>query len=185
MAVMNDVESESARSWLWVAALVLAALTLGMSFAHVSELPAKMGYGPDLWTRLTHTLYGSFADVGGPIEVMNVLLLAGLACAVRGRRNVCGYVIVAAGCFLAALLVWAMVVQPVNTHVAHWSIGSVPAGWQAWRSRWEYGHTARFAVMLVGYGALARAAVSRHQLPSARTTGVHGEPERQVAGDAR
>lgn len=179
---MNDVKSESARSWLWIAALVLAALTLGMSFAHVLELPAKMSYGPDLWTRLSHTLYGSFAGVGGPIEVVNVLLLVRLAYAVRGRRGVRSYAVVAAGCFLLALLVWAVVVQPVNAHVAHWSIGSVPSGWQAWRSRWEYGHTARFALMLVGYGVLVRAVVGRHQLPIARTTGLHGEPERQVAG---
>ncbi len=176
---MNDVKCESARSWLWCAALVLAALTVGMSLAHVLELPAKMTYGPDLWTQLTPTLYRSFADVGGPIEGMNVLLLAGLAYAVRGRRKVCVYVMVAAGCFLAALLVWAVVVQPVNTHVAHWSIGSVPAGWQAWRTRWEYGHTARSALMLIGYGVLVRAAVSRHQLPGARTARVHGKPERR------
>jgi hypothetical protein len=47
-------------------AVVLAALTMGLAFAHTLELPQKLAYDPATWTQLQHSLYRYFAVIGGP-----------------------------------------------------------------------------------------------------------------------
>jgi hypothetical protein len=47
-------------------AVVLAALTMGLAFAHTRELPQKLAYEAATWTQLQHGLYRYFAMVGGP-----------------------------------------------------------------------------------------------------------------------
>jgi len=40
-------------------AVVLAALTMGLAFAHTLELPRKLDYDAATWTQLQHSLYRS------------------------------------------------------------------------------------------------------------------------------
>ena len=54
-------------------AVVLAALTMGLAFAHTLELPQKLDYDAATWTQLQHSLYRCFTVVGGPLEVATVL----------------------------------------------------------------------------------------------------------------
>jgi hypothetical protein len=49
-------------------AVVLAALTMGLAFAHTLELPQKLDYDAATWTQIQHTLYRYFAVIGGPLE---------------------------------------------------------------------------------------------------------------------
>jgi hypothetical protein len=44
--------------------VVLAALTMGLAFAHTLELPQKLAYDAATWTQLQHGLYRYFAIVG-------------------------------------------------------------------------------------------------------------------------
>lgn len=167
-------------TWMWRPALLLAALTLGMAFAHTLEMPEKMGYGPQLWTRVNQSLYGYFATVGGPVELANVGLLAVLAAGGRqlsrgGRRNA-GW---AAGCFAAALVVWFAVVNPANAEISRWAPGAVRSGWILWRDLWEFGHAARFALMLAGFVLLAKTAPchARRGAPSGSAAGDVARPD--------
>jgi signal transduction histidine kinase len=166
----------SVSSRAWRAALLLAALTLGMAFAHVLEWPEKMAYGPGLWTTVNQSLYGYFAAAGGPVELANLGLLGIL---VIGWRVHDGHwrkdLVVAAGCFAVALVVWLAVVNPVNAEVSRWAPGSVPPGWGTWRERWEFGHAGRFVLMLAGYVLLAGASFVRPRRPAALTTAVGQE----------
>lgn len=171
---LSMLEIRSSRlQMLWFAALVLSALTVGMAFAHTLEAPQKFGYGASRWTVLTQTLYRYFAVVGGPIEVANLVVLILLGVVVRRRRSGAALLVFAAvGCFAAALAVWAVVVQPVNAHVASWSASAVPADWRVWRGRWEYGHVGRFVLMIVGYGLLVL--VTLDASPRRLLTGLAG-----------
>ena len=45
--------------------LVLAALGLTMTSAHVLEMPQKLAYSPELYAAVNTTLYRYFAIVGG------------------------------------------------------------------------------------------------------------------------
>jgi len=46
----------------------------------------------------------------------------------------------AAVLFAAALVLWWIVVHPVNVELAKWVNGPVPSDWVRWRARWEWGH---------------------------------------------
>ena len=42
--------------------------------------------------------------------------------------------------FLLALVLWWVLVYPVNVELAKWVNDPVPADWTAYRARWEWGH---------------------------------------------
>ena len=94
--------------------LLLVALTLGMTFCHVMEIPGKLRLeGPD-WLTVQHNLYVAFGVVGAAIEVLAILLTWVLVLQVRGRRPAFYWTLGAAGCVTAGLIVWFMLVAPMN-----------------------------------------------------------------------
>ena len=68
-------------------AVVLAALTMGLAFAHTLELPQKLAYDPATWTQLQDSLYRYFAVVGGPLEVATIIAAVVFAVRARGLRG--------------------------------------------------------------------------------------------------
>ena len=62
-----------------LATLTLSALTLGLSFAHVLEMPAKLAYAPAVYVALQNSLYVSFGPprVGAFVE-SGAILATGL-----------------------------------------------------------------------------------------------------------
>jgi hypothetical protein len=69
-------------------AVVLAALTMGLAFAHTLELPQKLDYDAATWTQLQHSLYRYFAVIGGPLEVATII--AAVVFALRARLGGAG-----------------------------------------------------------------------------------------------
>jgi hypothetical protein len=139
----------------WAAlSLILCALLLGTTFAHLLEIRAKARMDGALWTTLQHNLYRAFATVGGTVEIGAILATAGLAWSAYGGRG--RWVALGAWvCFVAAFApVWIGVVAPVNREVARWTPGSVPTDWTRWRRRWDLGHAVRFGLHLIGFGLL-------------------------------
>ena len=59
-------------------ALILAALTLGLGFCHLMQLPSRMGWDQYLWVGSTVQggLYAMFGSVGAIIFVATVIALA-------------------------------------------------------------------------------------------------------------
>jgi hypothetical protein len=141
---------------LAVIALTLAALSLGPSWAHVLEAPPRLEWPAELWRQAT--VFGGqfrlFAYLGGPIDLLAILLPALLAWRVRGQP---GGRLVAAGAALfgAALLVWFLWVQGANAVLASWTPGPPPADFDAVRRRWETGHMAVAGLKLLGFVVLA------------------------------
>jgi hypothetical protein len=139
-------------------AVVLAALTMGLAFAHTLELPQKLDYDAATWTQLQHSLYRYFAVVGGPLEVATVL--AAVVFAVRAHR-LRGGRLAAVGvvCFVLALGWWFVVVNTANAEVGRWAVDAVPSDWRRWRAQWEVGHAGHFVVTFAGFLALLGATV--------------------------
>jgi hypothetical protein len=140
-----------------LAALILAALSLGPSFAHLLERPPRMAWPPELWMATTNfgAQYAWFGRVGAILDPATILVLLLLAWLTRRRQSV---FVAAAASFLlfgAALACWALVVQPMNVVMAGWTPGSVPADFEAVRARWEEGHVVVAALKLAGLVALA------------------------------
>jgi Na+/H+-dicarboxylate symporter len=138
-------------------AVMLAALTLGLSLCHLMQLPSRLGWDQYLWVGSTMQggLYATFATLGAVIDVAAVIALALLAYFVREHGRP-GYrlALAAAILFVLALVLWWVLVYPVNVELAKWVNGPVPADWTDYRSRWEWGHAIIALVELIGFAAL-------------------------------
>lgn len=53
----------------------------------------------------------------------------------------------------AALLVWAVVVSPMNARLNRWTPATLPADWTARRNRWELGHAIHAALFGAAFAA--------------------------------
>src|SRR4026209_2542240 len=139
-------------------AILLAALTLGMGFCHLMQLPARMGWDQYLWVGSTVQggLYRLFGSIGAVIDVAAVIALALLAYFVREHGRP-GVRLALAGPVLFALapVLWGVLVYPVNVELAKWVNGPVPADWTDYRARWEWGHAIISVLELAGFAALA------------------------------
>jgi len=139
------------------AALFLAALTLGLNFCHLMQLPSRLGWDQYLWVGSTVQggLYAMFGPVGAVIFVATVIALGLLAYFVRehGRPGF-ALALSAALLFALALVLWWVAVYPVNVELAKWVNGPVPADWTDYRARWEWGHAIIAGVALLGFATL-------------------------------
>jgi hypothetical protein len=131
----------------YVLNLVLSALLLGTTFAHVLEIRTKATMAGELWTTLQHRLYRAFGSVGGAVEMGTIALATTL-------RHAQGFAlaIAAASCFAASFfVVFLGLVEPVNRRVRLWAPAQVPGDWERWRRQWDTGHALRFCLHLFGF----------------------------------
>lgn len=159
--------------------ILLASLSLGMSFCHVLEMPARRGWDASLWVATTVTgglyrMYGP-AGVGAWIDLGAILAAAALAFQVRRRRRAFGWALAGALSLLAAHAVWWARVFPANLELATWLSGPLPPDWAQWRDRWEFGHAAVAAGKLIGFAALLLSIV-------VETPGASPAPPQGVVG---
>ncbi|HSD93671.1 MAG TPA: DUF1772 domain-containing protein [Methyloceanibacter sp.] len=145
------------------AALILAALTLGFGVCHLAQLPSRMGWDQYLWVGSTVQggLYAAFGSIGAVIFVATVIVLGLHAYFVRehGRPGF-KLALSAAALFALALVLWWVLVYPVNVELAKWVDGPVPADWTSYRARWEWGHAIISLVELAGFAALIGAVLA-------------------------
>jgi hypothetical protein len=136
-------------------AITLVALTMGTSFAHLLEWPAKLHYSGELYLRLQTSLYAywgppSITGFIEPAAVLSVLFLAVLCCR---RPVILRLTLGAAICLLLAFpVVFFWRVAPANAtffQAAH--TGILPSNWNAWRMRWETGHVIRFVLHFTAF----------------------------------
>jgi hypothetical protein len=146
--------------------MLLSALTMGLTFAHVLELPQRLQYDADLWFALTrpNALYRYFGVVGGPIEVAAVVGTIMLAVVLRHQRPSNRLAVGAALFHSAALAAWVTIVAPANAAIGEWGSRGIPPDWETWRIRWETGHALGFVLLSVGFCVLI-VTVLREQRP--------------------
>jgi Anthrone oxygenase len=149
---------------LWfLLTLLLAALLLGTTFAHVLEILAKLKYDASLWTHLQQTLYWAFAWIGGPIELAAILASGVLAYLLRGSATSFWLAAAATGCLvLAFFVIWIFITNAANVEIASWTPQTVPSDWEAWRRQWDLSHAARFVLHLAAFVALTGSLIATH-----------------------
>ncbi len=144
-------------------AIMLAALTLGLGFCHLMQLPSRLGWDQYLWVGSTVQggLYATFGSIGAVIFVVTVIALALLAYFTRehGRPGF-RFALSAAILFALALALWWVLVYPVNVELAKWVNGPVPADWTVYRARWEWGQAIIALTELAGFAALIAAVLA-------------------------
>ena len=143
-----------------VIALVLAALSLAPSYAHVLEaLPRLTDWPAELWRETTvfHRQFEWFALVGAPIDVAAIIAASTLAFLIRDLRPAFWFALAAAILLAAGLAAWFGFVAPANAVLASWRPGPVPADFEIIRMRWETGHMIVAALKFVAVVLLAMA----------------------------
>ena len=136
-------------------ALILAALAMGMHFAHALELPAKLQWEPDLYLAVQTSLYGLFGTLGPVIEIGALIAVSILAYVVRQRRPAFPLTIVSVSMIVLALIVWFAIVLPANRQINLWlTTEALFPDWTRWRDQWQYGQSAIFVLHLIGFSAL-------------------------------
>jgi hypothetical protein len=144
------------RIWRFVT-LVLAALALSLTSAHVLEMPQKMHYDAQLYSAVNTTMYRYFAIVGGAYSMGAILAAVVLAVLVRKRRPAFVWTAAGAALYVLWFVSWLTLVAPVNREIAsalEAAPGSVAGLWASLRARWEYGHAVGFVLELLGFCAL-------------------------------
>ena len=165
-----------------IVAVVAAALTMGLTFAHTLELPRKLGYDAALWTRIQQSLYLWFGVIGGAVEVAAVVAAVVFAVRTRGRPG--GRLArVGAACFVIALAWWFAVVNTANAQIGGWTVGAEPSDWERWRAQWEFGHAAHFVVTLAGFLTLLLATVQVAAAGDGEVTATRRAPEPALPGE--
>lgn len=107
-------------------------------------------------------LYLYFAIFGAIFEVGAIFAVGTLAWRARHQRSTY-WTLAAAIAVTLSLVSWLILVQPVNSAIAH------GASWGDLRLRWELGHRVGFALSLAGSVALAIATVRDIPVPQVRT----------------
>lgn len=145
--------------YFWcVLSLTLASLLMGTSFAHVLEMPAKLGYDGPLWLQVQRSLYRAYGSIGGAIEVAAIVAATILAVVLRDWRPAMIAALAGTACLaIAFLFVWVMVTNRANARTAKWTSDTLPADWERWRRRWEVSHAVRFVLHLSGFVLLVLA----------------------------
>lgn len=143
--------------------LVIGALSLGGSFAHLLEAaPRLMIWSPELWREATvfNGQYRLFGILGGPLDIGAILLAGVLA---YGLRKEAGFRLAVAGAilYLVSLGVWLSVVAPANAVLATWQPGPIPENFFAVRNRWETGHIIMTFLKLAGFTVLILSVLDR------------------------
>jgi hypothetical protein len=145
--------------------ILLAVLSFSVSVGHVMQLPARMAWDQYLW--VGSTAQGGFFRLSGPLgillETATVISLLVLALLTRQRGGSGLLYFVAAGLYGLGLILWWIMVYPVNVELAEWVNGPVPDTWTTARSRWEWGQAANSLLQFLGFAALLAA------LPKAKT----------------
>ena len=137
--------------------LLLVALTLGMTFCHVMEIPGKLRLGGAAWLTVQHNLYVAFGILGAVIEVLAILATWVVVFLVRRRRPAFFWTLGAAICVTAGLADWFLLVAPMNAALSGWTPETLPVDWTSYRNQWEVGHAIHAALFGLGFSALVDA----------------------------
>ena len=107
-------------------ALILAALMLGMGLCHLMQLPSRLAWDQYLWVGSTVQggLYEAFGTVGALVSIGTMIALGLVAHFVREHHRP-GFrlVVASAMLFALAIMIWWVVVYPVNVELAKWVNG--------------------------------------------------------------
>ena len=143
------------KMWRFIT-IISTALSAGMSFAHLLELPPRFFYfDAQFWVATTTKgLYYLFGTVGAGIEVGSILTAIVLAFLMRGRGS--AFYLTSGGAILVtlALALWFIFIAPVNAELATWTPTSFPADWVRYRNQWEYTHAANAVIKIIALSSL-------------------------------
>lgn len=146
-------------------ALVLTAIALMPSAAHLFELPGKIDLARDPYFTV-QTIYAGWSKFGFPIFAA---ILANLALALahwRHRKGLGVFAGLSALLIAASLGVFFTWIFPGNAETANWTTPT--DNWEMLRHDWEYGHAANAVIVFAAFIATCIAAIGSRPRPGGR-----------------
>jgi hypothetical protein len=146
-------------------ALLIAVGAALAPLAHILELPNKFRLDGPLWLGIQQHLYNGWGPmIGAPTEIAGLLISLVLVVASRGGKKLRLFYGASALAYIAMLLSFFLLNDPVNKALNAWTPETMPADWTRYRLKWETGHAlagvfALFAIVTTG-AAMAAAGKS-------------------------
>ena len=143
---------------LRLAALILAALAMGMHLAHALELWPKLNWDPALYIAVQSTLYKLYGTIGPVLEVGALAVVSLLAWRLRERKRAFALTFASACGRGRARRPRARRVRPApgpRPAGAAAATRNPPPDWKRFRDQWQIGQAFIFLVHIAGFSALA------------------------------
>ena len=121
---------------LQLIAILLTAISMAAAWAHLLELPNKIGLSRDDYLTVQQ-IYRGWAFLGIPIFAA-LLVSAALALLQRAKRAPFYLTIAATLCIALSLIVFFTFTFPANQATQNWT--TMPQEWEGLRRQWEYSH---------------------------------------------
>lgn len=121
---------------LQVIAVMLVALCLVPTGAHLLEMPGKMAMGKDAYFA-NQLIYNGWA-LFGVVEAAAIVATGVLAWSSRGQPMAMGMAAASAGLIVASLAAFFSFTYPGNVATSNWTVA--PDNWEMLRQNWETGH---------------------------------------------
>jgi hypothetical protein len=167
----SGLDSEGMVTALLVLALVLVAVTMGLSLAHALEFPGKLRLDEPTYRAVQAIYYPGFT-IGGLVgEFGSMLVLATLLFLIPRGSERFWWIAAALGFLLAGHAIYWIVTHPVNsawlkdTQLADTSqfffglFAAPDADWTHMRNVWEWSHVARACLAMLGFISMSLAIV--------------------------
>ncbi|HVY13586.1 MAG TPA: hypothetical protein VHB27_00045 [Rhodopila sp.] len=146
--------------WLrWLGLLLAFGASLA-PLAHVLELPNKLRLDGALWLGIQQHLYDGWGPlIGAPTEIGGLLVSVALVVTSLGRKSLFLLYGITALSYVAMILCFFLLNDPVNKALSGWTPATLPPDWPAYRLEWETGHALAalfglLAVVTTGAGLL-------------------------------
>lgn len=136
---------------LQFAALMLTALALVPTGAHLFELPHKIGLNEQQYFTVQQ-IYRGWAWFGS-VLIASIIANLGAAAVIRRRRQRFSPSLAAGLLMAGTLLVFFVWTYPANHLTENWTV--VPTDWQSLRRQWEFSHAVNALLTFAALGLAA------------------------------
>jgi hypothetical protein len=137
-------------------ALLLTALTLIASGAHLLALPNKIAMPRDQYF-IAQSIYYGWAWLGA-VLVAALLANGAMAYGAREQPMAATFALVASAFIAVNLVIFFIWTLPANQATENWTVQ--PPNWQALRTQWEYSHAANAVITLAAFSSTALSVLS-------------------------
>jgi hypothetical protein len=132
-------------------ALVLTALALVPSGAHLFALPSKISLGAEQYF-IVQSIYRGW-NLFGIVLIGALIANLVLALLLRGRGAPFALALFGFFCLALTLLVFFIWTYPANQATNNWT--TIPNNWEQLRRQWEYSHAANAVVTFAAFCSVA------------------------------
>jgi hypothetical protein len=131
----------------------LLGLVTGVSFSHLLQRGPKTTLSGLQFLAVQQVLLRNYGPAIGGLEAGALFSTLTMAIVIWGESAVPLLAILASGCVLLMVIIWAAWINPINKTVNSWTSESLPSDWANFRDRWHNLHTIRFVLSAVAFSA--------------------------------